>query len=191
MDRGAAMIAALSSLPAVPVLLTPRLELRGHRVEDLPDSVAMWADPEIVRYIGGKPNTEEEVWARFLRYVGHWTVMGFGYWVIVERASGRFVGEVGFGDARREIQPPWGPVMETGWALVSWAHGQGIASEAVKAVLEWADERRPHPRIVCMIDPPNLASRRVAEKCGFVEYAQGSYKGETMLLLERVMPSRA
>jgi RimJ/RimL family protein N-acetyltransferase len=179
------MIEPSRSLPAVPVLLTPRLELRGHRVEDLPENVAMWADPEVVRYIGGKPFTEEDVWTRFLRYVGHWAVMGFGYWAIVERATGRFVGEVGFGDARREIEPPWGPVMEAGWALAPWAHGQGIASEALSAALAWADERRPHPRMVCMIEPPNLASRRVAEKYGFVEYARGTYKGAALMLFER------
>jgi RimJ/RimL family protein N-acetyltransferase len=179
------MITAPPSYPAVPVLLTPRLELRGHRLEDVADCVAMWGDPEVVRYIGGKPFTEEDVWMRFLRYVGHWMVMGFGYWVIIDRASGRFVGEVGFGDVRRAIEPPWGPVMETGWALAPWAHGQGIATEAVKAVLAWADENRPHPRMVCMIDEGNVASRRVAQKCGFVEYAQGAYKGETLGLFER------
>lgn len=184
------------SLPAVPVLHTPRLLLRGHRVDDLGDSLAMWSDPDVVRYIGGKPMTREEVWQRFLRYVGHWALLGFGYWVITERATGRFVGEAGAGDAGREIDPPWGPVMEIGWALAPWAHGKGLATEAVGAVLEWVDAERAKGaagvaagrRVVCMIEPGHAASRRVAEKHGFAEYAKGQYHGETMELFERRSP---
>ena len=181
------------TLPAVPVLHTPRLLLRGHRADDLADSVAMWSDPDVVRYIGGQPFAAEEVWKRFLRYVGHWTVLGFGYWVITERATGRFVGEAGAGDTHRELDPAWGPVMEVGWALSSWAQGKGIATEAVGAVLAWIDAERAKPdegvaagrRVVCMIEPGNVASRRVAEKHGFHEYAVGRYQGEAMELYER------
>jgi RimJ/RimL family protein N-acetyltransferase len=181
------------SLPAVPVLHTPRLLLRGHRVDDLDDSVAMWSDPDVVRYIGGKPFTREEVWQRFLRYVGHWTVLGFGYWVVTERTTGRFVGEAGAGDAGRELEPAWGPVMEIGWALSSWAHGKGMATEAVGAVLAWVDAERAKGeagvgagrKVVCMIEPGHAVSRRVAEKHGFQLYATGTYHGEAMELFER------
>jgi RimJ/RimL family protein N-acetyltransferase len=86
---------------AIPVVETERLVLRGHRRDDLADCVGMWGDPEVTRHIGGRPSTDEEVWARLLRYLGHWQVMGFGYWIVHERASGRFVGEVGFADSDR------------------------------------------------------------------------------------------
>jgi RimJ/RimL family protein N-acetyltransferase len=170
----------------VPLLHTPRLLLRGHRAGDLAACAAMWSDPAVVRYIGGRGFDEEEVWLRILRYVGHWAVMGFGYWAIEERATGRLVGEVGVSEAYRRIEPPWGEVMEVGWALASWAHGHGMATEAVQAVLAWVDaERAGNGRpVVCMIDPDNVASRRVAAKCGFVEYAQGRYKGEAVGLFE-------
>lgn len=62
----------------MPTLRTERLVLRGHRREDLGDCAAMWADPEVTRYLGGRPFSEEEVWGRLLRYVGHWAIMGFG-----------------------------------------------------------------------------------------------------------------
>lgn len=171
--------------PTVPVLLTPRLELRGHLEEDLPDCAAMWADPEVTRYVGGRPFTEEEVWARILRYVGHWAMTGFGYWAIVERESGRFVGEAGLGDGRRAIDPPWGRTPEVGWALARRAQGKGLATEAVRAVLAWADANLPESRTVCMIEPANLASLRVADKLGYCMYARSSYAGESMVLLER------
>jgi RimJ/RimL family protein N-acetyltransferase len=172
----------------VPVLLTPRLELRGHRAADLPDCLAMWADPEVTRHIGGRVFTEEEVWARILRYVGHWALLGFGYWVIVERESGRFVGEAGLGDVRRELEPAWGRAPEAGWALVPWAQGRGLATEAMMAVLAWADATllgRGMDRVVCMIEPANRSSMRVAGKCGFSAYAEGVYKGEAVVLLAR------
>ena len=89
----------------VPVLETERLRLRGHRLDDFAASSAMWADEVVTRYIGGRPFTEEEVWARLLRYVGHWALVGYGYWVLEEKATGAFVGEMGFGDFKRDIQP--------------------------------------------------------------------------------------
>lgn len=66
---------------AVPTLETERLILRGHGVDDFGDSAAMWAEPEVVRHIGGRPFTREESWSRLLRYIGHWSALGFGYWV--------------------------------------------------------------------------------------------------------------
>src|SRR5579864_5518349 len=89
----------------VPVLETERLRLRGHRLEDFVQSAAMWGDPKVTQYIGGKPLTEEECWTRLLRYAGHWSLLGFGYWVAEEKASGNFVGEVGFADYKRDLQP--------------------------------------------------------------------------------------
>ena len=90
MDR-AAVIGA-----TIPAVDTARLTLRGHRIEDFDECAAMWGDPEVTRHIGGRPFTEEEVWTRLLRYVGHWSLLGFGYWVIREKATHRFVGEAGF-----------------------------------------------------------------------------------------------
>jgi RimJ/RimL family protein N-acetyltransferase len=89
----------------IPTLESSRLILRGPTLDDFAASLAMWSDPAVVRYFGRPPFGEEEVWARLLRYVGHWALLGFGYWVVVEKASGRFVGEVGFADLRREIEP--------------------------------------------------------------------------------------
>jgi RimJ/RimL family protein N-acetyltransferase len=187
-----AMVEAFRSLPPVPVLHTPRLELRGHRASDLPDCAAMWGDPEVVRYVGGRPCTQEEVWARILRYVGHWALLGYGYWAIIERGSGRYVGEAGLGDGHRgELEPAWGHTPEAGWALSPWAQGRGLATEAVAAVLRWGDAMLPGGRTVAMIEPDNRASLRVAAKVGFREYAKGRYKGDAMILLERVVASRA
>jgi RimJ/RimL family protein N-acetyltransferase len=168
-----------------PALATERLTLRGHTPADFDECAALWADPDVTRFVGGRPSTREETWARVLRYAGMWALLGFGYWVVRERQTGRFVGEVGLAEFRREITPPMDGAPEVGWALATWAHGRGYATEAVRAALAWSDAHLAAPRTVCMIDLGNDASVRVAEKCGFRPLGRATYKGQDELLFER------
>ena len=169
-----------------PVLETPRLVLRGHRATDLDDSLSLWSDPDVVRYIGGKTSTREEVWTRVLRYIGHWHALGFGFWHVRERATDRFVGEVGIVDFKRDLAFSFDGSPEAGWVLAPSAHGKGYATEAMAAVLAWAAPS--HPRTVCIIDPPNLPSRRVAAKLGYREIGQAEYKKTPVIVFERLEP---
>lgn len=171
--------------PAIPTVETPRLVLRGHVASDLADSAAIWGDPETTRHIGGRAFTREEVWRKILQVVGHWSLLGFGYWAVTERATGRFVGEVGFASFERELDPPFGRAPEAGWVLAPWAHGKGYATEAVRAGTAWLSERLGPVRTVCMIDPGNLPSIRVAEKCGYRRWAETTYHGDAVILFER------
>ena len=151
----------------IPTLQTERLILRPHRREDFDHCAAMWANPDVVRYIGGKPFTREEVWARLLRYAGHWQWLGFGFWALEEKATGGFAGELGFAEFMRDLDPPIVGTPEIGWVLAPPAHGKGYATEAVRAAVAWGDVKFNSGRTVCLIDPENLASIRVAQKCGF------------------------
>jgi RimJ/RimL family protein N-acetyltransferase len=169
----------------VPVVETERLKLRGHRLEDFSDCAAMWADPLVTRHISRKPFSEEETWTRFLRYFGHWALMGFGYWVAEERETGRFIGELGFADYKRNMEPSIKGLPELGWVLTSRAHGKGYATEAARAALAWGEAHFGSARTVCIIDPENLASIRVAEKCGFKLLQRADYKNDEILLFER------
>lgn len=169
----------------IPAIQTDRLKLRGHRIEDLPDVAALWADPAVTRYIGGKPLSREEAWARLLRYAGHWAWLGFGFWAVEEKATGNFVGELGFADLKRDIEPRLDGTPEIGWVLATRAHGKGYATEAVRAVLAWGDARFGATRTVCLIHPENLPSLRVAGKCGYQEYQRTTYKGDPTILLAR------
>ena len=179
------MLASLRPVVQVPILETERLRLRGHHLGDLDACSAMWADPEVIRYTTRKPLTEEESWTRLLRYVGHWALMGFGYWVVEEKASGMFVGEIGFADYKREIEPTLKGVPEIGWALASQAHGKGYATEAVRAAVAWGDGKFGTGRTACLIDPENLASIRVAEKCGYREFQRTNYKQQPIMMFVR------
>ena len=169
----------------IPALESERLTLTGHRVEDYADCAAMWSDPVVTRYIGGKPATREDSWRKVLLHAGHWALMGFGYWVVREKATGAFVGEVGLADFKRELTPSLDGAPEMGWALVPSAHGRGFATEAVRAALAWSSKHFGETRTVCLIAAGNLPSLRVAEKCGYREFARTTYKSDPAILFER------
>lgn len=171
---------------SAPTLETRRLCLRVHSVSDFEDCAAMWSDPQVMRYLSGRPFTREESWARLLRYVGHWQLLGFGFWAVRETTTGRFVGEVGLADFRRDLQPSIDGAPEIGWVLSPWAHGNGFATEAARAALDWADRRFGPLRTACIIHPENSASLRVAYKCGYSEFARTAYKDSPVILFERV-----
>ncbi|XXX78962.1 GNAT family N-acetyltransferase [Sorangium sp. So ce134] len=168
-----------------PVLHTERLVLRGHRPDDFDDCFSLWTDPQVVRFIGAPASGREEVWSRLLRYIGHWTVFGYGFFRVDERATGRFVGEVGIADFKRDISVRFDGAPEAGWVLASWAHGRGFAAEAMEAVLSRSDAAG-HPRTVCIIDPANTASLRVADKLGYRASLRAAYKGKEVIALERL-----
>ena len=165
-----------SGLKFAPTVETPRLRLRAHTAADFPACVPLWNDPIVTRFIGGRPYTEEEVWQRVQRYAGSWVLLGHGFWVIEEKATAKVIGEIGIMDAKRDIDPPFGDNLELGWALLPDVHGKGYASEALEAVLAWERQHLNAPSVICIIDPDNAPSIRLAEKFGFVEHARSTYK---------------
>jgi RimJ/RimL family protein N-acetyltransferase len=165
---------------------TERLVLRVPTLDDFEESAAMWSNETVVRHIGGRPFTREESWQRLLRHVGHWQLLGFGFWVAREKTSGTYVGEVGLGDFRRDMKPGLGDSPEVGWVLAPPAHGKGYATEAAQAALGWMDHQHKPARLVCMVEPENAASLHVASKCGFHEFARSTFKNSAVVLLERI-----
>jgi RimJ/RimL family protein N-acetyltransferase len=163
-----------------PTLRTPRLSLRAHRLDDFEDYARMWADPAVCRHIGGKVRTREESWIRFLRHFGMWQVVGYGFWAIEEKATGHFLGEAGF--LKRDATPT---DPEAGWALLPEAQGRGFATEALAAILAWGDRHLDGRKQVCIIEPGNAASLRVAAKCGFEPAGSVVNDGRTISVFER------
>ena len=172
----------------IPVLKTERLILRGHKPSDFPEFAAMRADPEVARYTTGKPIDEEEAWSKFLTCLGLWANLGYGYWAIADKKSDRYIGEAGFGDFKRDIKPSIRGVPEAGWVLTSKVHGKGYGSEAVEAILSWADQNFSDPRTVCIVDGGNPASVKLALKNGYSEFARADLEGEEVILMERYAP---
>ncbi|WP_420409106.1 GNAT family N-acetyltransferase [Hoeflea sp.] len=168
-------------------ILTARTRMRRHTIADFDESAALWGDPDIVRHISGKPSTRSETWSRLLRYIGHWEALSFGYWVVEDRVTGRFLGEVGLADYKRDITPSLDPWPEIGWVIATHAQGRGLATETVAAALDWSDRWLKAERTVCIIAPDHLASIRVGRKNGFAERGYGRMGSDSspVLIMER------
>lgn len=164
---------------------TERLVLDLHGLDDFEPMAAMWADPDTVRFIGGRVSTRQDAWMRLLRYRGLWPLLGYGYWALRDKASGRFAGDLGFADFGRDMTPSIAGVPEAGWVLAPWARGQGFASEALTAALAWLDAAG-HSTSVCIIDPANGSSLRLAGKLGYGDPKPARLMGDNVTLFTRV-----
>lgn len=168
--------------------MTDRLVLDAHEAVHFEPLAAMWGDPAVVRYIGGHPSSAQDCWMRLLRYRGLWPLLGYGYWAVVEKGTRRFVGDLGFADFHRPIEPSIRGVPEAGWVLASWAHGCGFGKEALAAALSWLDGSGLHARSVCLIAPGNTASLRLAARFGYRVDRTVRFGEEDTLLLDRERP---
>lgn len=175
----------MASGRACPTLITERLLLRAHESADFDDLLTMWSDENVVRHIGGRPSTADEVWTRLLRYGGLWPLLGFGYWRIAERRTDRYIGDAGIADFRRGLGEGFDGAPETGWAILPWAQGRGMAAEAMGAVLGWADAAATLPRTVCIIDPQNTPSLKLAGKLGYRSMGLRDFRGSQTEAFER------
>ncbi|MBX9765744.1 MAG: GNAT family N-acetyltransferase, partial [Bdellovibrionales bacterium] len=165
---------------------TPRLVLRQHTVADFEDCVAMWTDPNVLHFINnGVAFPAAHSWTRLLSYVGHWTLFNYGYWAVQEKVTGKFIGQLGFADFKREVTPSILGEPELGWALISESQGKGYATEALRAALSWGEKNLDAPRTVCLIHPMNKPSLRVADKLGFQKVVDTTFKGEPSILFEK------
>ena len=166
------------------ILTTDRLTLSPVAVSDMQDLIGLWAAADFPRHIMGRGLSEEEVWFRLLRDLGHWQAKGYGNWSIRETETGDYVGSVGVLDYRREMTPAF-DAPELGWGVAPAFQGQGLAYEALQAALAWTDAYRLEPRTVCMISLDNAPSAKLAERVGYRPYAEANYKGSLVTLFER------
>lgn len=153
-----------------PTLTTERLIIAPMSLDHFEEHAAAWADPEMTRFIGGNPRSRNESWSKFLQGAGLWSIMGYGYWSFLDRASGAYLGNGGLAQFERGIAELI-DYPEAGWAFAPGAWGKGYATEAMTAILAWADEAKLD-EIRCIIDPGNVASHNVATKLGFTKFAE-------------------
>ena len=143
---------------SAPVLLTERLRLRPHVVEDF-DRFAEFYASQRSQYVGG-PLLPGPAWRGFAANVGQWALLGFGAWAIDVRNSGEFVGQVNL------YAPADWPENELGWLLWDGFEGHGYAHEAAVRARQYAYEILGWSTAVSYIDPDNQTSRRLAERLG-------------------------
>jgi RimJ/RimL family protein N-acetyltransferase len=145
------------------MLETERLILRQFLETDLDLCARIYADPEVMRYIGdGRTMTREETWRWVAAALGHWVLRGYGLYAVEEKYTGTFIGRIGL------YNPEGWPGLEAGWLLGRQHWGLGYATEGAKAVVRMAYEQVGATHLISLIQPENLASIRVAEKLGAI-----------------------
>ncbi len=144
---------------AGPILETERLILRVPQAGDFERYAELMADEDAVRYIGGYM-PRAAAWRRFLQMPGAWAVQGFAMFSLVEKSSGRWLGQLG------PWKPEGWPGNEIGYSLHRDAWGKGYAKEAAIAAIDWSFANLGWSDIIHCIDPDNQASIHLAERLG-------------------------
>ncbi|MEP6909639.1 MAG: GNAT family N-acetyltransferase [Actinomycetota bacterium] len=168
-------------------LETERLILRRLEPTDLEDLAPYFADPEVVRFLGGKTRTREEVAATIAHFIRVFDLDGIGQLAVERREDGVVVGRCGILVWETD---PWQHLAkaeatkatetEIGYALGRPHWGRGYATEAATAVRDYALAELGEERLIALIHKDNVASRGVAEKLGM------AYEREVELPLARV-----
>ena len=155
---------------------TTRLRLRRLRPADEPALIALDSDPAVMRYVGSPPGvrTPEETVERVRERIEADHGTG-GWWVVEGKDSDTFHG-VGL-----LLPMPDGVDVEVGYRLARRSWGQGIATETASALVDHAFSQLALPRVVAVVYPDNLPSRRVLAKLGFAPDGLREYKGARVL----------
>ena len=166
-------------------MLTERLRLRPFRPADLDALHALWSDPEVGRWVGGTHTDVRESEEELGEHLRHQADHGFAFWAVEDRATGEVVGEIGL--QRFEGR---GPEVEIGWAVAASARGRGYATEAAAAWIEAGFERLHLDRIIAVVLPDNMASRRICEHLGMRPAGMRHAYGHEHLVYELTAASR-
>ncbi|NXY99576.1 GNAT family N-acetyltransferase [Streptomyces sp. BR123] len=152
---------------------TPRLLLRRWDEDDLAPLSEINADPAVMRWIGdGSPLDLEQTADEIERWEDEWDEEGFGLFAVELLGSGELVGAVGL--SVPEHLPELLPAVDLRWRLGRQYWGQGYASEAAQAALEFALQDRGLDRVIAVVRAGDRASDRVAEKLGMAPEAEAT-----------------
>lgn len=147
---------------------TERLRLRMFRESDLDDLAALFADPDVMRYVGnGRPADRAEAKKALDSIITHWQRHGFGRWAIEDKHTNEFLG---YGGLRSLFGTP-----EVVYHLARRHWGRGLATEMARASVDFGFRQKRFERIVAIARPENLASIHVMEKIGMRFEQQTTY----------------
>jgi RimJ/RimL family protein N-acetyltransferase len=158
-------------------LKTERLLLRAPEPEDAEALAPMYADPEVMRYVGdGRTLTKAETALSVQRMIDRWEVDGFGLFTTIRLEDGAIIGRVGIliwnsdtWELTSRARPSGPTEVEVGYTLGRPFWGQGYATESAGAVRDYALNGLGAERVIALIIHGNTASENVALKLG-LEY---------------------
>ncbi|CAH6384750.1 MULTISPECIES: GNAT family N-acetyltransferase [Pantoea] len=144
-------------------LETARLNLEPYKDSHYEGLRIMDSDPGVMRYItGGIIKTPEETREVIRRVQARWDKYRFSWWAIKEKPSGLIVGAA----CLQHLANVDGAPLEIGWRLVPEHNGKGYATEAAKAIIDFAEKQIGATYLVAVADPENIPSQRVMQRLG-------------------------
>jgi RimJ/RimL family protein N-acetyltransferase len=166
-----------------PAIETKRLLLRNWNRSDLKTHAEMCADPLAMQYIGdGTVFDGGQSWREVAMHLGHWALRGYGQWAVERKEDGAWLGQAGFWN------PPGWPGLEVGWRFARESWGNGYATEAGQAAIDWAWRTLDTDELISVIQPGNAASIRVAERLGMHRLRESTVKGQSVLIFGMSRP---
>ncbi|GAA1269249.1 GNAT family N-acetyltransferase [Kitasatospora nipponensis] len=146
-------------------ILTPRLLLRRWHDDDLAPMAEIHANPAVMRWVGdGSVRDLEQTAQDIERWEEEWDDEGFGLFAVELLGSGELAGFAGL--TVSAFRPDALADVEIGWRLGRPYWGQGYASEAAHAALEFALEDRGLDRVVGVVRADDAGSENVLQKLG-------------------------
>lgn len=164
------------------ILETEQLSFRRLALDDLDNIFALYHSPDVRKYYSEGIPTYEET-RHELEYECY-PKYGFGLWATIYKKTGKFIGRCGLCPMDIEGQEE----IEVAYMLAKEYWGQGLATEAAHAILHYGFEQAGLSRLICVINPANLVSARVAEKIGMTLEIDGDVNGEPTLLYSMGKP---
>lgn len=166
-------------------LETTRLRLEPYNDSHYEGLRAMDNDSDVMRYISkGIVKTPEETRENIRRVQSRWQKYGFSWWAIKEKASGVVVGAA----CLQYLANVEGAPLEIGWRLIPEHNGKGYATEAAKAIIDFAAEHIGADYLVAVADPENIPSQRVMQRLGMAYKAIEQHYDEPCVVYELSIP---
>src|SRR5436305_8441355 len=141
------------------ILETEHLLFRPLTLSDLADLTALYADPEVMRFLGG-PRSKEEVQHILNRYIREYEIYGHSFFATIQKSDQRFIGQCGL--LKQEVEEQ--PEVELGYVLASQYWQRGLALEGTQALKDYGLQQLGFPRLISLIPPDHAASIHIAEK---------------------------
>lgn len=164
------------------VLRTARLRLEPLAEAHLDGFHAMNADPEVMRYVTGRPETMDESRASIARVQAAWARFGYSWFAWVDAQTGEFVGSGCVQHLRHSLDTGPDPScpLELGWRLKRDRWHQGLASEGARAMAAHAFDALAAPELLAVCDPRNTASSTVMTRLGMTSLGMQTWYGLPM-----------
>lgn len=171
----------MTAKPGKTVTETQRLLLREMTQGDLDALCAILCDPEVMAAAYETPFTREEAQGWLERHLKRYETLGYGLWAVVEKESGKMIGQCGLTLQHWEGEE----VLEIGYLFQKAYWHKGYAAEAAAACKEYAFSVLKAPRVYSMVRDTNLAAQRVALRTGMAEEARSvkKFRGVDMTFL--------